>query len=339
MPALSSPHAAALRLASTWMSERYYRTFRPIEGDPGAFDALLQQRALRVGVTIGSLWEQDEVADSVAPDADDLAALLTADMRAEGSSIESGAYVVWVPPKAALPTTEPQISLLRVALARGLGGLPAGEQREVRLPLTLVLAKLSDEGAYVSVTGGLAPEWTTMSEGVAGSFHLDSRGLHRLPTERAEIDIIVTRVRDRAALLEAGEVTDVQVHDTWTVSRLPDIGAAGSEATGVTVIAPPPTVDPLDGTIVRRMLRRHVQRAVAQRSAATEAAQAAGRPVDFAALILLGALAHLNDELATAALRGMNPALYGALDLIAIVADGGVRQVLQPRSLPWEAAR
>ena len=50
-------------------------------------------------------------------------------------------------------------------------------------------------------------------------------------------------------------------------------------------------------------------------------------------------LAHLKDELATAALRGMNPMAYSALDLIAIVADAGVRQVLQPRSLPWEASR
>ena len=58
-----------------------------------------------------------------------------------------------------------------------------------------------------------------------------------------------------------------------------------------------------------------------------------------AALVLVGALAHLKDELATAALRGMNPTAYGSVDLIAIVADAGVRQVLQPRSLPWESAR
>jgi hypothetical protein len=323
---LSPELGAALHLASTWMSEKYFRTFRPVEGDPGAFDALLQQRDRRVGVTIGRLWEPSgEIAG-----ADDLAAMLTADMRADGSSMEAGAYAVWVPPKAALPTTEPQVSNLRITLARGLGGLAAGESREVRLPLTLVLAKLSDEGAYVSVTGGLAPEWTTISEGVPGSYHLDSRGLYRLPDERAEIDIIVTRVRDRAALLQPGEVTDVQVNDTWTVSRLP----AGAPE-GVTVMAAPPEVDPLDGTLVRRMLRRHVQRAVAQR----EAALAAGQPNDLSALMLLGALAHVKDELATAALRGMNPAAYGGIDLIALVADASVRQVLQPRSLPWEAQR
>ena len=325
-PHLSPSHTVALHLTSTWMGERYYRTFRAVEGDAGAFDAILQQRDRRVGVTIGSLWGDD----GVIAGADDFAMLLTADMHADGGSIEPGAYAVWVPPKATLPTTEPQISNLRITLARGLGGLAEGEHREVRLPLTLGLAKLSDEGAYVSVTGGLAPEWATMSEGVPGSFHLDSRALYRLSEERAEIDVILTRVRDRAVMLQAGELTDVQVNDTWTVSRI-----SGNAPAGVTIMASPPPVDPLDGTLVRRMLRRHVQRAVAQR----EAARAAGEQIDLVALILVGALAHLKDELATAALRGMNPMAYGALDLIAIVADAGVRQVLQPRSLPWEASR
>ena len=325
---VSRRHAVALRLTSTWMSEKYYRTFRLAEETPGAFDAVLQQRDRRVGVTIGALWEDD--GGEPLPGADNLGELLTSDMQMDGTAIAPGAYGVWVPPKVELPKTEPQISNLRVTLSKSLGGLPEGERREVRLPLTLVLAKLSDEGAYVSVTGGLAPEWTTMSEGVPGSFHLDSRSLYRLPEERAEIDLIVSRVRDRAALLAVGEVTDVQITDTWTLSRL-----TGGEPAGVTVMASPPSVEPLDGTIVRRMLRRHVQRAVAQR----EAAQAAGQQIDLVAVVLLGALGHLKDELATAALRGMNPSAYGAVDLIAIVADGGVRQVLRPRSLPWEAAR
>jgi hypothetical protein len=47
----------------------------------------------------------------------------------------------------------------------------------------------------------------------------------------------------------------------------------------------------------------------------------------------------MEDELVTAALKGMNPATYGALDLIVLVADGSVRQVLQPRTLPWEQER
>ncbi|MSQ31427.1 MAG: hypothetical protein EXR64_05320 [Dehalococcoidia bacterium] len=318
-----SPERAVVELLAAWMSERYFRTFRVAADDPAPFDALLQQRERRVGVTAGVLWE----TPGDPPGATELAEALTADLEGD-RAIEAGAYVVWVPPKAALPVEEPRFSSLRVSLAKGLAGLAAGERREVRLPVTVHLAKIQDDGAYMSVTGGLAPEWTTLSDGIHGAYHLDARALCRLPEEPAEVGIIVSLVRDRAALLQVEEVTTMALHDTWVVSRLPS-GAPE----GVTVIAAPPDLDPLEGTPVRRALRRHVQRAVAAREAAT----AAGARVDLHALVVIGAVAHLKDELATAALRGMSPAAYGALDLIAIAGDGGMRQVLQPRSLPWEA--
>jgi len=99
---------------------------------------------------------------------------------------------------------------------------------------------------------------------------------------------------------------------------------------GVTVVATPPDVDPVDGASIRRRFRQEVQRAVEQKRAGE---------VELAVLVVVGPFGHLKDELVTAALRGMNPALYGALDLVALVADGAVRQVLQPRSLPWENSR
>ena len=317
------PHRAVLELLASWMSERYFRTFRVVEDDPGPFDAILTQRERRVGVTLGALWEPE----TPPPGADELAETLTADLQTD-RAIEVGAYVVWVPPKAELPVDDPRFSSLHVSLAKGLAGLAPGERREVRIPVTVHLAKIQDEGAYMSVTGALGPEWTTLSEGINGAFHLDGRALCRLPDERAEIETIAGLIRDKAVLLKPEEVTDVQVHDTWVVSRL----AAGAPE-GVTVIAAPAGLDPLEGAPVRRMLRKHVQRAVAAR----EASEAAGAAVDLHALAVIGAVAHLKDELATAALRGMNPAAYGTLDLIAIAGDGAMRQVLQPRSLPWEA--
>ena len=324
--ALPAPQRAVIELLAAWMSERYFRTFRVVPHqaeDARPFDALLQQRERRVGVTIGALWE----TQGEPPGAAELAEALTDDVQTD-RAIEAGAYVVWVPPKAALPVEEPRFSSLRVSLAKGLAGLAPGERREVRIPVTVHLAKIQDDGAYMSVTGGLAPEWTTLSDGIHGAYHLDARALCRLPEEPAEVGIIVSLVRDRAALLQHQEVTTVAVHDTWVVSRVP----AGAPD-GVTVIAAPPDLDPLEGAPVRRALRRHVQRAVAAR----EAAAAAGTSIDLHALVVIGAVAHLKDELATAALRGMSPAAYGALDLIAIAGDGAMRQVLQPRSLPWEA--
>ncbi|MEX1022373.1 MAG: hypothetical protein WD058_04410 [Dehalococcoidia bacterium] len=317
----SAARTAALHLLATWMGERFYRTFRPVEdADPAPFDAVLRQRERRIGVTLAPLW--DEAAP--VPGADALAALLTADMEAEAGA-EGGAYAVWVPPRATLPADEPAASNLRVVLERGLKHLDAGERREVRIPATVKLAKLQTDGAYVSVAGGLAPLWLAMSEGAAGSFHLDSRAIHRLPEEEAETEILVTRVRDRATMLEPGELTDIALHDYWAVSRLP----AGAPA-GVHVVAAPPEVDPGDGAAIRRAFRQAVNRAVEQKRAGD---------ADLGVLAVVGPFAHLKDEIVTASLKGMNPALYGALDLIVLVAAGGVRQVLQPRSLPWEQQR
>lgn len=319
MSAHSPAEGAAVHLLSGWMGERFFRTFRVGDGDPAPYDAVLHQRERRIGITTGVLWPEGPVAGAA-----ELAALLTSDIEGDPSVAPAG-YVVWVPPRVALPEEEPHRSRLRVTLANSLSGLAPGERREVRLPATVKLAKIDVEGAYVSVAGGLAGEWLALSEGVRGAFHLDSRAVHRTPSERAELDLILTRVRDRAAVLEPLEVTDVEIDDTWTVSRLPEGAPAG-----VTVIAAPESFDPIDGVAVRRGLRAHVARAVAQREAGD---------TDLSALVVVAALAHLSDELVTASLRGMNPVAYGVLDLIVLVADGQMRQVLQPRTLPWEQAR
>jgi hypothetical protein len=318
-----APHSAALSMVIAWMGNRFYRTFRQSEDDPASFDAILTQRERRIGITLGLLWDGDPPAASKTIDRSEgntaFAELLTSDLQ------QLGGYVVWLPPGAVIPTEEPAHSDLRILLSNGLAGLAPGDHREVRIPVILKLAKIETDGAYVSVTGGLSTEWTTISEGIEGAFHLDSRPIHRLPAEAAELDIIISRVRDRAAILNAEEVTDVKVHDYWLVTRLPD-----SAPDGVVVIGGPPGVDPRDGVPVRRSFRHHVNRAVEQRRLGD---------CELSVLILIGALAHMEDELVTSALRGMNPAAYGALDLIVLVADGAVRQVLQPRSLPWERER
>jgi hypothetical protein len=315
---------AALHLVAAWMSERYFRTFRVAEEpEPDAlegFDALITQRERRIGVTVGLLW--DDAAQPLAG-AEELAALMATEVM-EDRAIADAGYVIWVPPGAELPLDEPARSQFRVLLAGGLAGLAPGDRREVRLPVTLKLAKLQAEGQYVSVSGPLATQWTSISEGVTGAYHLDARALHRLSREQAEVDIVISRVRDRAALLNPEEVTDVAVHDYWTVSRLPDRAPEG-----VAVVGAAPAFDPTDGIAVRRQFRREVQRVVEQRNASS---------ADLSVLVMVAPLAHLEDELLTASLRGMNPATYGALDLIVLVGDGGVRQILQPRSLPWEAA-
>jgi len=311
--ALTRPQQVALAMLAHWMGARYFRTFR-IGEDSGSFDALLTQRERRIGVTVGTLW------DGAGPSgAAGLEALVSADLDAGG---DRNAYALWVPPGGSAPQEEPGLSDLRVLVTRGLNGLEPGTRRELRRPITLRLAKIDAAGAYMSVSGGMAPVWTHLSENINGSFHLDSRELLRLPEEQAEVEILTTRVRDRAVLLEPEEITRVDVHDYWLVSRVP-----APEPAGLTVIGSPEGADATDTGAMRRMLRGHIGRALQQR---------AGHGNDLSVLLVLASLAHMEDERVTAALRGMNPASYGAIDLVALVADGSVRQVLQPRTLPWE---
>lgn len=320
MTGTSRTRTVAAHMLAAWMGTRFYRTFRISPDDPAPFDFVLAQRERRVGLTVGVLWDEEPRPAG----ADALEDMLSGDVETD-EAIAPGSYVVWVPPTAIIPTDEPEVSDLRLTLGRALRHLDVGERREARIPVTVKLAKLQTEGAYVSVVGGLSPQWLAMSEGIPGSFHLDSRPIHRLPDETAEVDILVSRVRDFAVALEPGELTDINLHDHWTVSRLPEGAPAG-----VTVITSPPTVDPADGTNVRRRFRQDVQRAVGQKRDGS---------ADLAVLAVVGPFAHIKQELVTASLRGMSPALYTALDLIAVIADGNVRQVLQPRSLPWEASR
>lgn len=324
-------HTALVSLLAAWMGERYYRTFRPLPADSEAmasFDALLAQRELRVGVTTGVLWEG--APDDASADAE-FEQLLSSDIAAGATGVAGaaeGGYALWTPPGGAVPREEPRRSEFRLLIARGLSGLDPAERRELRIPVTLRLAQVDAEGAYVSVAGGLAAEWLQLSEGVSGSYHLDSNELKRLPEQAAELEIILSRVRDRAAVLEPQEVAEVAAHDYWLVSRLPD-----DDPPGLTVIGAPPDFDATDGATVRRLLRAAVQRATAQRRAREEA----GGRCDLSALVLAAPLAHMSEERVTAALRGMNPTAYAELDLIAIIADGQVRQVLKPRALPWQA--
>ncbi len=74
-----------------------------------------------------------------------------------------------------------------------------------------------------------------------------------------------------------------------------------------------------------------MRRAVEQRTTASSSDSA----VDFSVLVLVEVVGHIQAELATQALRGMSPASYAAIDEILLVADGQVREVLQPRTVPW----
>ncbi len=54
---------------------------------------------------------------------------------------------------------------------------------------------------------------------------------------------------------------------------------------------------------------------------------------------MLGAATYAEEEKLSLSLRGMDPTLYAAYDILAVVADGVIKTILQPRrqTLPWDA--
>ena len=299
-------------MAAEWMSHHYFRTFHVHNEKSTIHDAILKQRNFSVGVTIAKLWGNTDYANTI----DDYENLLNKEVE------EDGAYNIWIPPRVNINDLTLANSNINKTLLNGIKYLSPGERREVRIPTSVKLAKLENDGAYVAVSGGLSNEWTIISEGIEGSFHLDSREIYRTPDEKAELDVILSQIRDKASLLKVEELTTVPVHDYWVVSRLqkdaPD---------GISVISTPPQIDLIEGSYIRKELRQQIARATKQITAES---------TDLSLLILLTSVTHMKDELFTTSLKSMNPQLYGNLDLILLVADGSVRQILKPRSLPWE---
>ncbi|MBK7329903.1 MAG: hypothetical protein IPI85_12705 [Dehalococcoidia bacterium] len=62
-------------------------------------------------------------------------------------------------------------------------------------------------------------------------------------------------------------------------------------------------------------------------------------PADARALVVLGASTYAQEEKLSWALRGMDPTLYAGYDILAVVADGVLKTILQPQrqTLPWDA--
>jgi hypothetical protein len=228
-------------------------------------------------------------------------------------------YLLWMPPRARLPGLEPEESEFAVRVQMGAAPLLAGGRGEVSLPVPLRLGKTQDDGAYVSVIGGLFRHWTTISERVRGAFDLDSIAFHRLsrqPEVRLEI---FARIADYSLLLSVGEAVQFEVQEAWTIQKL-------TEGEQVFIVGCPPNLDLTEGTSLRRLMRRRL-------AAANEAL--GSLEADLKALALVGIWEYAEDEGASATLRGFDPAIFSNIDVIAILADGEVRPALSARTVPW----
>jgi len=222
------------------------------------------------------------------------------------------AVLLWMPPGADVLPDEPTTATMAQQFQEVLTGLPPGARADVGLPATLALQKRDEQGAYVSASGGLAAQWARFTDRVKGYYQIDSTALHRLPAEPNYLESLIGTVVETSTQLNTGQIATVAALDHWLVQRLQD-------GIGCAMVAAPPEDDSEAGAPLRRRLRAVV------RAASTELAplQAAYR-----VLLLVGHFTSQEGEPAGPALRGMDPALFAGLDLVALAADGEVRALI-----------
>lgn len=309
----SDPGEAALLLFLEWFGHRYARSTRVTERSP-------EGEALRgARLQVGRRWEiACTLVNSVHADADlpFEAARAAVEQRLD---LEGLPYALWLPRGAELPAGEPGLSQL--ALAAGEARPVDGDRLEVRSPARLYLRRTSMDGSVVTVLGGLAPLWAQFTNRVAGSFQLNAQELHRLPEDEEERTALIERVVLAAGQPDVDDSVVIPADDVWTANRLP-----GGRAY---VIGSPVAEGDEASAALRRSLRKLLR----------EAQGLGAAPADARALVILAAATELAGERVSLTLRGMDPTLYSGYDLIAVVADGQVRVVLEPRAgaLPWDA--
>jgi hypothetical protein len=301
----------AARLFLGWLNERHDRSFELADlSDAGARAVAAGAQGISIGVA--ELFEADEAWSRRCRE---LAARL--------NSARPGSYLLWVPPGGDLPGEEPEESEWVRRVVLGASRLASGRSGEVRLPVRLALGKVRDEGGYASVTGGLGRHWTEISSRLQGSFYLDSRGLNRLTADEGERERLYEHIGLLSQGLESGNVAEFEHEDAWAVQRLARGPAGEGMEDGWAITGCPTGFEPNDGGAIRRLLRRRLTEALAQPPTVG----------DLRVLVLIGAYERIEYENAGPSLRGFDPSLAAAFDLIALVSEAQVKPIFQKRGL------
>ncbi len=302
-----------LELFLAWLEQAHGRRFEVAEQDdlpPAGLSAVASDGALRLAV---------EVQPLLGPTANQAWLSLRDQLQNQIAEGSPGAFALWLPAGADLAVGPTETLDFVQQLREAATGLEPGERSFVALPITLYLRKTSEEGGLVSVSGGLNPYWARLTEGVRGSFDLDSTRLHRLPESEEHLQQLMESIWERAKAIERpGQLAEIETIDAWTVQRLTD-------GHGVAIMGMPPEEMGDVGLAVRRNFRRILAEA---------APRLRQRQADQRALVVLGYYARLEQEGATTALRGYDPALYAGLDFVCLAADGLLKPLIQPQTRP-----
>ena len=226
--------------------------------------------------------------------------------------------IVWVPPLAEVPD-DPGDNRVG-AIAEVVAGLGESERGEVAFPVVLRVGRDGDEGSYLNAMGGLSQQWARFTNQVMGQYRLDSAAIHRLPDDPQEttqlVDLIVLIAN---GVRKVGKSAEVPAQDTWVVQRVPGLEEP-------VVLAASPELKPNDGRAVRKAVRAGM-RSVQEAFASTQIAARA----PMKAVVFVGMFRSIEEENVALALKGMDPTIFGSMDLACVVADGRVKRLYGPR--------
>jgi hypothetical protein len=288
---------------------RDYALASAIDGDPPVFIA--DSAEGRVAVAIAKLWEPS--SDQPAEDA-----RAFMEERLTGGLVR-GPLLLWVPPRASVPSDEPLASDFVQRIQQGAAPLAPGDRGEAELQIAVQMAKTRDEGGYASVIGGLSRWWTMITERVNGTFSVNSSQMRRAPQSAVAREKVIDRIGELAKPMNVGDALEFDTVEAWTVQRLPREPLGES---GFAIAQAPPKIDPADGTLMRRLVRKRLKDA----NAALAAVDA-----DVKGVGLLAIYDYAEHENVGSFVKSLDPSLFAKLALVAALVDGEVRPIFTPR--------
>jgi hypothetical protein len=305
-------HTYAASLLVDWYggkTGRDYRLESADDGDPPVFVARCADGMLALAVA--ELWEPE--SDAAAEGARQFME------ERLSAGLVRGPFVFWVPPRARIPSEEPDASDFVQRVQQAAAPLSPGERGEVELPVTLGLGKVRDEGGYASVVGGLSRWWTLITERVSGTFSVNSAAMRRAPQSSERRETLFTRIAELSRTLNTGEATQFESVEAWTVQRMREEPLG---ETGFAIAQAPPGVEPAEGTIMRRVVRKRLR-------AAAEALDGVAADVKGCGLIAI--YDYAENENVGSFVKSLDPGVFAKLPLIAALVDGEVRPIFLPR--------
>lgn len=295
-----------------WLAERSGRAYTldaVVDGDVPVFVA--NSDAGKLALAVAALWEPE--SDAAAEDGRQ-----AMEERLDAGNVR-GPYLIWAPPRAAVPAAEPEASDFVMRAQMACAPMQPRARNEIDLPVKIQLAKAREEGGYASVIGGLSRFWTSITERVNGTFHVNSLRMRRAPQSEPVRNALLDQIGELSRGLAVGDAVEFDCAEAWTVQRL---RAEPLGERGFAIAQAPPNIDPSDGALMRRLVRKRLK-------AANDAL--ANVEADVKGVGLLAIYEYAEHENVGSFVKSLDPGLFAKLQLVATVVDGEVRPVFQPR--------